>query len=309
MGPDVTKTPDEYFSELPGYPYLPRFVTLPDGINMHYVDQGPKTGWPVLLLHGVPTWSYLYRHIIPICAEAGLRVIAPDLVGFGRSDKPTDRKAHTYAQHVSWLGSFVRELDLKAVTLVGHDWGGMLGFRLLADMPDRFRSAVATNTGLPNGTTELSEAFRAWQKLSQEVEELDIGRVVAGGCRTELNELVRDAYDAPFPDESYKAAAREFPQMVPTSPEMPGAKENNEAWEVLKSLKIPILTVFSDGDRITTNMELPFQEQLLGAKDQDHAIIEGAGHFLQEDRGAELAHEIINFVSDGTVKTSIDQAS
>ena len=273
-------------------------MSLEDGLKMHYVDQGPKTGWPVLLLHGVPTWSYVYRHMIPIFVEAGLRVIAPDLIGFGRSDKPTKREAHSYAQHVAWMTAFVRKLDLKAVTLVGQDWGGFIGLRVLTDMPERFRGVVATNTGLPTGDSPIPEAFQAWQKLSQEAEKLDINRVVSAGCKTRLHELVRDAYDAPFPDETFKAAVREFPIMVPTTPDMPGASENRTAWETLSKLTLPFLTAFSDEDPITKGMEARMKTDIPGAEGQDHIVIKGAAHFIQEDRGPELAHEIINFISD-----------
>ncbi len=295
---DFLRTPDERFKELTGYPYQPRYVEIGDGMRMHYVAAGPKDGPVILMLHGEPSWSYLYRHMIPIFAEAGYRAIAPDLIGFGRSDKPVHRDDYTYASHVAWTEAFIVGLDLKDITLVCQDWGGLIGLRLLATHSDRFARVIAANTFLPTGREPVSDAFRAWQKFSQETPELQVGNIINGATTTELSAATIAAYNAPFPDETYKAGARQFPALVPTEVDDPGAIANREAWKTLMTLKVPFLTAFSDGDPITRGADLLLQATIPGCKGRNHQTIVGAGHFLQEDRGPELALAVLDFAAD-----------
>ncbi|HEX2038257.1 MAG TPA: haloalkane dehalogenase [Acidimicrobiales bacterium] len=294
---EVLRTPDECFVGLPGWDVEPHYVALPDGLRVHYVDEGPRRGPVVLLLHGEPSWSYLYRKMVPPLAAAGCRVVAPDLVGFGRSDKPASRHDYTYARHVAWMAAALfGALDLRDVTLFGQDWGGLVGLRLAAEHEGRVARICAANTGLPTGDQPLSEAFAAWQQFSQEAPTLPIGRIVAGGCADPLADDVIAAYDAPFPEEQYKEGARRFPVLVPTTPDDPGAVANRAAWEVLSRWEKPFLTAFSDGDPITRGGERAFLERVPGTRGQPHATIEGAGHFLQEDRGEELARLLLDWL-------------
>jgi haloalkane dehalogenase len=300
---EILRTPDERFSDLPGYPFVPRYVEVAAGdgdgrLRLHYVDEGPSdSAETVVLLHGEPSWSYLYRTMIPVLAAAGFRVVAPDLVGFGRSDKPAQRRDYTYARHVEWLrAALFDELDLTRVTLVGQDWGGLIGLRLVAEHPDRIRRVVAANTGLPTGDTDMGEAFMAWQRFSQEVPELPVGRIVAAGCTSSPPEEVVAAYDAPFPDERYKEGARQFPVLVPTRPDDPATGANRRAWEVLKTFEKPFLCAFSDADPITGGADALFLADVPGTRGREHPTITGAGHFLQEDSGPDLAGAIVTFV-------------
>ena len=297
----VLRTPDRSFTGLPGVPFEPNYVEVADGdggrLRVHYLDHGPEDGEVALLLHGEPSWSFLYRKMIPPLAAAGLRCVAPDLVGFGRSDKPTERHDYSYARHVEWMREALFDrLDLREITLVGQDWGGLVGLRLLAEHPDRFSRVVVANTGLPTGDRPPSDAFLAWQRYSQETPVFHVGRIVAGGCRTELAPEVVAAYDAPFPGDEYTAGARAFPVLVPTHPDDPAAPANRRAWEALAGWTKPLLTAFSDSDPITGGGHAIFQRTVPGAKDQAHTTIEGAGHFLQEDKGPELAGVVIDFV-------------
>jgi haloalkane dehalogenase len=297
---DVARTPDDRFVNLPGYSFAPRYVEVPgDGVDlrMHYVDVGPSAAPTVLLMHGEPSWSYLYRHMIPLLAGAGLRAVAPDLIGFGRSDKPTARDDYTYQRHVDWMHAFLAAADLTDVTLVCQDWGGLIGLRLVAEEPDRFARVVAANTFLPTGDRHPGDAFLAWQKFSQETPDLPIGRIVNGGCLTELTDDVVAAYDAPFPDDTYKAGARQFPMLVPTRPDDPAAPANRAAWESLRAFTRPFLCAFSDQDPITAGGDRALREAIPGCAGQPHTTIEGASHFLQEDKGPELARVVIDFVS------------
>lgn len=301
---DVLRTPDDRFVDLPGYPFEPHYAEIPDGeggtLRVHHVDEGDPDAPVVLLLHGEPSWSYLYRHMIPVLVDAGLRAVAPDLVGFGRSDKPARRSDYTYARHVAWLQSHVIDhLDLRDITLVCQDWGGLLGLRLVAAHPDRFAAVVAANTYLPTGHGTPSDAFLAWQRFSQETPEFPVGGIVNGGCTTDLDPAVIAAYDAPFPDESYKEGARQFPVLVPTSPDDPEAPANLAAWEVLARFDRPFVCAFSDQDPITRGNEQHLIARIDGAKDQPHTTIEGGGHFLQEDRGPQLAQVVIDLLGRG----------
>jgi haloalkane dehalogenase len=234
--------------------------------------------------------------MIPGITGAGHRAIAPDLVGFGRSDKPASRTDYTYQRHVDWLRALVVGLDLRDITLVGQDWGGLIGLRLVAEHEDRFARVVAANTFLPTGDRDPGDAFLAWQKFSQETPTFPVGRIVNGGCVTELPEDVVAAYDAPFPDETYKEGARQFPLLVPTSPSDPAAEPNRRAWEVLSKFDKPFLTAFSDSDPITGGADRVLQEAIPGAKGRPHTTLSGGGHFLQEDVGEELARVLVDFV-------------
>jgi haloalkane dehalogenase len=297
---DVLRTPDERFAALPDFPFEPHYIQTPDGhggtLRIHYVDEGSTNAEPVLLMHGDPTWSFLYRKMIPILVEAGCRVVAPDLVGFGRSDKPAHRSDYSYQRHVDWMTAILEILDLRHITLVGHDWGGLIGLRLATEHEARFARIVATNTGLPTGDQNMSEAFLKWQRYSQQVPTLPIGRIINGGCLTDLVPEVSAAYEAPFPDESYKEGARIFPALVPTNPHDPATLANRRAWEVLSRWEKPVLTAFGDSDPVTGGAERAFQKLVPGAKGQPHTIIKGAGHFLQEDKGEELAQIVVDFI-------------
>ena len=291
---DFVRTPDSRFENLPGYPFAPNYAEV-DGLRVHYVDEGPADADPVVMLHGEPSWSFLYRKMIPIIASAGHRAIAPDLVGFGRSDKPTERESYSYAGHVEWLRTLLFDrLDLQKVTLVCQDWGGLLGLRLVAENPDRFARVVAANTGLPTGEQEAGPAFAMWLKMSQEMPEW--GPLFGGTEQHPTSDAVKAAYDAPFPDESYKAGSRVFPLLVPISPDNPACAANQRAWEALRSLEKPFLIAFSDGDPITGAWKDGFL-QVPGSKGQPHTTIEGAGHFLQEDKGEDLARVVVDFIA------------
>ncbi len=292
---ELLRTPDERFANLPDYPFAPHYVEV-DGVRIHYVDEGPASAEPVLMLHGEPSWSYLYRKMIPPIAQAGYRVIAPDLVGFGRSDKPAKREDYTYQRHVDWMRGLIEQLDLRSITLVCQDWGGLIGLRLAAEHEERFARIVAANTGLPTGDQPMGRAFLAWQRYSQETPEFHVGGIVKGGCQTELAPEVIAAYDAPFLDDRYKAGARQFPLLVPNSPDDPAAPANRKAWEVLTRWQKPFLTAFSDSDPITRGADQLFQALIPGAKGQPHTTIVGAGHFLQEDKGPELAEVVLAFM-------------
>ncbi|HVT75742.1 MAG TPA: haloalkane dehalogenase [Acidimicrobiales bacterium] len=289
----ILRTPDERFENLPGYDFAPHYVEV-DGLRIHYVDEG--SGPTVLLMHGEPSWSYLYRHMIPVLVDGGCRAVAPDLVGFGKSDKLSERSDYTYAKHVAWMSAWLEAVDLNDVTLVCQDWGALIGLRLAAAYPDRFARLVVANGGLPTGDQKATEAFFNWQKFSQETPVFPVGGIINGGCTTDLAPEVIAAYDAPFPDEEFKAGARQFPALVPTSPDDPEAPANREAWKVLEAFTKPVLTAFSDSDPITKGGFRVFQERVPGAKDQPHTTIEGGGHFLQEDKGPELANVVLEFI-------------
>jgi haloalkane dehalogenase len=296
----IVRTPEDRFLKLPDYLFVPHYTEVPDGdggsLRVHYLDEGPKESDPVLLMHGEPSWAFLYRKMIPIITAAGYRVVVPDLVGFGRSDKPARRQDYTYQRHVDWMRSAITSLALKNITLVCQDWGGLIGLRLVADQPRIFARVVAANTGLPTGDQKMPEAFETWLKFSQEVPEFPVGAIVSGGCVKPLPSEVVAAYDAPFPDESYKEGARIFPSLVPASPDNPASPANRKAWEVLQSFEKPFLTAFSDGDPITRGGETILQKLIPGAKGQPHTVIKGGGHFLQEDCGEEFAQIVVDFI-------------
>ena len=294
---DALRTPDERFASLPDFPYAPHYVDVPSGdggeLRVHYLDEGRADGDTVLLMHGEPSWSFLYRKMIPGLTAAGVRCVAPDLIGFGRSDKPTERSDYTYARHVEWMrAALFDQLDLRDVTLVCQDWGGLIGLRLVGEHPERFARVVVANTFLPTGDRPAGEAFLNWQRFSQTVEDFDVGFIVGSGCATKISGDVAAAYSAPFPDDSYKAGARQFPMLVPTTPDDPASEANRAAWETLRAFDKPFLTAFSDQDAITRGGDVMFQREVPGCAGQPHTTIEGGGHFLQEDRGAELARVV-----------------
>lgn len=295
------RTPDERFEDLPEFAYLPRYCEVSDGeggaLRVAYVQDGPEDADPILMLHGEPSWSFLYRKMIPILAAAGHRVICPDLVGFGRSDKPTRREDHSYARHVEWMRAVTFDvLDLQNVTLVGQDWGGLIGLRLAAEHPERFARLVVANTGLPNGEQPMADIWWRFREAITTTPTLDVGAFVQGGCRRPMSANVRAGYDAPFPADEYCAGPRAMPMLVPTSPEDPAAAANKAAWATLSASSTPMLVAFSDSDPITGPMAAIFQREMRGAQGIDHPLIVGAGHFLQEDAGEELAGHIVDFL-------------
>lgn len=296
----ILRTPDDRFSNLPDYPFTPHYLNIPDSeggkLRIHYVDEGPKDAAPVLLMHGEPSWSYLYRKMIPVIVNAGYRVIAPDLIGFGRSDKPAHRNDYTYQRHVDWMKSWLTALDLNNITLVCQDWGGLIGLRLVADDPGRFARVVTANTGFPFGSGNIPDALKQWRQLSLEMPVFDIDMVMKMGTAKPVSDDILAAYNAPFPDESYKEGARIFPSLIPVTPDDPAAHANRKAWEVLCAFKKPFLTAFSDKDPITKGGDAQFKNKIPGAKGQPHTIIKDGGHFLQEDCGEEFAKVIIDFI-------------
>lgn len=281
----VLRTPDTFFTNLPDWPFEPRYHQIRDAdgteLRLHYVDEGPRDGPPVLLMHGEPSWAYLYRKIIPGLVAKGYRAIAPDLIGFGRSDKPARRTDYTYERHVAWMSQWLTDLDLKGLTLFCQDWGGLIGLRLVAAFPERFAGLVIANTGLPTGTG-MTDGFKAWLEMSQNVPQMPIGWIVNGGTGRYLSPAEVAAYDAPFPDETYKEGARQFPTLVPVTPEHASVAENLAAWKVLEQFDRPVITAFSDGDPVTKGGEANIQARIPGTRGQPHVILKG-GHFLQED--------------------------
>ena len=288
----VLRTPEERFAGLADFPFAAHYVEV-DGLRVAYVDEGPRDAPTVLLMHGEPTWSYLYRKVIAALRDR-YRVVAPDLVGFGRSDKLPEQTDYSYERHVGWMSGWLGALDLRDVTLFCQDWGGLIGLRLVAAYPERFARVIAANTGLPVGTGS-SEGFDAWLQFSQSVPEFPVGLIVNGASVRTLSPEEIAAYHAPFPDESYKAAARVFPRLVPVTPEHASVAENKAAWEVLARFDKPFLTAFSDSDPITKGAEKPFQKLIPGAQGQAHVTLPG-GHFLQEDCPEEIAELIDRFV-------------
>ncbi len=296
------RTPDDRFSGLADWPYEPNYVEVPDGeggsLRVHYVDEGPADGEPVLLMHGEPTWGYLYRKMIPGIAAAGHRVIVPDLVGFGRSDKPAAQSDYTYERHVSWMHSALLDaLDLNGITFFGQDWGGLIGLRLVAGAPERFARVVIGNTGLPTGEYTPAQAFLDWQKFSQETPDFPVGKMVRSWTPTPLSDADVAAYDAPFPDDTFKQGARIFPTLVPVRPDDPATEANKAAWQVFAEWEKPLVTCFSDGDPVTAGGFKPFHKLVPGAQHDHHVTVEGAGHFLQEDKPDQLVQIILDTVA------------
>lgn len=295
----VLRTPDAAFTGLPDYPFAPHYLEVGapgvPSLRLHYVDEGPRNAAPILLLHGEPTWSYLYRKLVPPLAAAGHRVLAPDLIGFGKSDKPAERADYSYERHVAWMSDWLARLDLHDITLFCQDWGGLIGLRLVAAFPERFARLVISNTYLPAGES-IGPAFDAWRAFSQATPEFKTGRIVDGGCVRELTSAEIAAYDAPYPDENYQAGARQFPLLVPISPEHASVAENKAAWTVLEGFTKPVLTCFGDQDKVLGHLDAEIQRRIPGAKGQPHCRIE-ASHFCQEDQPARLVDLILNFIA------------
>ncbi|MGH2813265.1 MAG: haloalkane dehalogenase [Actinomycetota bacterium] len=294
---EALRTPDDRFRGLPDFPFEPNYLEV-DGLRIHYLDEGPGTAAPIFLLHGEPSWSFLYRKMIPILADAGHRAVAADLVGFGRSDKPVAREDYTYQRHVDWMRGFVESADLRDVVLFGQDWGGLIGLRLAAEDPDRFSRLVAANTFLPTGDMPATEAFMRWREYSQTHPTFDVGWLVDRACVKDLPAEVKAAYDAPFPDDTYKAGARQFPLLVPITPDDPASEPNRRAWDALARWEKPFLTVFSDSDPVTRGGDRFFQQAVPGASGQPHHTVEDAGHYLQEDKGEEIARLLVEWLQD-----------
>jgi haloalkane dehalogenase len=295
---NILRTPENRFENLQDYHFQSNYIDVEDGLRLHYLDEGNENKPIVLLLHGEPTWSYLYRKMIPILSK-DFRVIAPDLIGFGKSDKFVNREDYTYQNHMDWLSTFIEKLDLKNIILFCQDWGGLLGLRIMTEMENRFSMVIASNTTLPTGKTPMPESFLQWREYSQHSPQFNIGKVIDMGTVQPLSEKVYEAYNAPFPSEEYKAGARIFPTLVPINEEDPESIKNLQAWEKLKHWNKPFLTIFGDKDDIMLGAEKAFQKLVPGTKEQNHKII-NAGHFIQEDKGEELAEMIIEFYKKNT---------
>jgi haloalkane dehalogenase len=317
---DVRRTPDKAFADLPGFSFNPRYAELPDGLRMHYVDEGPQDAETVLLLHGQPTWSYLYRKVIDRLVAHGLRAVAPDLVGFGRSDKPAARTAHSVRRHVAWMAQFVDEAALGNVTLVVQDWGGPIGLGLLTERPGLVRRVVAANTALhtaevalagrlvwpvhatEDATVTVGQTLLDYQRLAQELMPFRPSLFLQGATTSDLPDDVLAAYDAPFPDESFCAGPRQLPLLMGLTPSSECARVNRQTFDALARFDGPFVTAFSDGDPGTGGWAEVLQERVLGAQGRGHVTIVGAGHFLQEDRGAELAQVVIGVIGDAPMR-------
>jgi haloalkane dehalogenase len=293
---DILRTPDACFADLPDFAFAPRYADIANAggpaLRLHYLEEGPPDAAPVLLLHGEPSWCYLYRHMIPPLVARGHRVLAPDLIGFGRSDKPTLRTDYTFERHVDWMSDWLTGLDLKNITLFCQDWGGLIGLRLVARFPERFARVVAANTGLPVGGRKPPLAFKLWVAFSQLVPRFPVGWLVSKGTVRGLTAPEQAAYDAPFPDERYKAGVRQFPLLVPVTDKHASVAESKTAWQVLSQFDKPFLTAFGDSDPITRGGERILQERIPGARGQPHTTIAQAGHFLQEDQPLKLVELI-----------------
>lgn len=292
---EVLRTPEDCFFNLPDYPFAAHYTEL-GGLRIAHVDEGPRDGPIVLLMHGEPAWSYLYRKMIPVLVSAGLRVIAPDLVGFGRSDKPAHAKDYTYLNHVQWMKAWVEANQFEHMTFFGQDWGSLVGLRVVAEMPERFDRVVLANGALPTGTTPIPFAFKVWRAFARFSPWFPIGKIVKTGCANGLTLHEVAAYDAPFPSAKYRVGARVFPGLVPTTPNDPERANNEAALEVFKQWNKPFLTLFSTRDPITKGGEHMWQKMVPGAHGQAHTKIRGAAHFLQEDKGREVAEHIVKFI-------------
>jgi haloalkane dehalogenase len=287
----ILRTPDSRFANIPDYPFVPHYHQIAGDLRLHYVDEGPREASPVLMLHGEPAWSFLYRNMIPPVAAAGLRALAPDLIGFGKSDKPAERSDYSYAGQVAWIRHWIEALDLTGITLVCQDWGSLIGLRLAAESPRRFARILLGNGGLPTGE-RFSRAFDIWQKFAKHSPWFPIGRIVQGGTKRRLSAAEIAAYDAPFPSGEYKAAARVYPSLVPVTPDNPATEANRRAWKVFEHWEKPFICCFSDGDPITRGADRAFRERVPGARAQPHTTLNG-GHFVQEDDPQTFARLVV----------------
>jgi len=293
----VIRTPEDRFKKLTNYPFSPNYLDV-DGIRMHYVDEGPKDGGVILMMHGEPSWSYLYRHMIPVCVAAGHRVIAPDLIGFGKSDKLIDVSDYSYQKHMDWMQSFIDQLELDDITLVCQDWGSLIGLRLAAENESRFSAIVLGNGMLPTGDEgRIPKAFKIWQNFARYSPWFPIARIVESGAFKGFSKEERRAYDAPFPSSKYKAGARAFPRLVPTTPKDPANAANKEAWKILEKWEKPFLTLFSNGDPIMRGLDKIFLQRVPGCTGMPHKTLVG-GHFLQEDSGAVFAQAVNDLIAN-----------
>jgi haloalkane dehalogenase len=290
----ILRTPDSLFKNLKDYTFKPNYVFLEanNQMRMHYLDEGPKTGKVILLMHGNPSWVYNFRKLIPQLTQAGYRVICPDLIGFGRSDKPASRAAHTYDNQVKWVETFIKTLNLTQIHLSCQDWGGIIGLRVAALNQSRFAKIVISNTTLFDGTN-VTQSFRLWRTGSQSV--ATYSSVIERSTYVELDSLEEKAYDAPFPEERFKAGPRELPLKVPIDPKDAEALENKQHWETFKTWNIPILTIFSEEDNITTGEQIKMQRDFIGAQGQAHAILKQSSHFIREDQPTEMSRRFIEF--------------
>jgi haloalkane dehalogenase len=301
---EILRTPDDRFGNLPDYPFKPHYLTINDrvdnlGIRIHYIDEGNSDSQAVLMLHGEPSWSFLYRKMVGPFTHAGYRVVAPDLPGFGKSDKPGKRTDYSYARHVAWMLDWLRAMDMQNIILICQDWGGLIGMRLVAEEPDRFARVVTSNTMLPTGDHAPGDAFMNWQKFSQDVPVFPTGQIVNKGTVKGLSDAAIAAYDAPFPDESYKEGARQFPNLVPTRPDDPESQANRDAWKVLMGFEKPWLCAFGDSDPITAAAAPIIQKLVPGCQGQPHTTLRGGGHFIQEDCGEELSRVVLDWLQRG----------
>ncbi|MDX1597145.1 MAG: haloalkane dehalogenase [Marinobacter sp.] len=288
----ILRTDEAHFQGLPDYPFAPHYLDVEPGLRMHFVDEGPATASPVVMLHGEPSWSYLYRHMIPIVAAAGHRVLAPDLIGFGKSDKPADVGDYSYQRHIDWLTHWLESLELTNITLVCQNWGSLLGLRLVAENPQLFQRIIVGNGMLPTGETRIPTVFSLWKAFATHSPWFPVGRIVQLGTERTLSTGELAAYEAPFPSPEYKAGARAFPKLVPVSPDDPASGPNKAAWKVLEKWRKPFITCFSSGDPITRGGDRHMQRRIPGAYGQPHITLRG-GHFLQEDSPEDFAR-IIN---------------
>ncbi|MDP5031082.1 MAG: haloalkane dehalogenase [Paraglaciecola sp.] len=293
-------TPAVCFADVPDYRFAEHYIKVSDQegewLHLHYVDEGPCDGEIILMLHGEPSWSFLYRKMITQMASQGYRVIAPDLIGFGKSDKPTQQSDYTYQRHVDWIRALLIELKLSSITLVCQDWGGLIGLRLVAEHPTLFARVLAANTMLPTGDHPASEAFLQWKAFSQQVEIFPVAGIIKGATVTELSKETLAAYDAPYPDERYKAGVRQFPLLVPVTPDDPASAANRAAWQVLQQFTKPFITAFSDSDPITAGGDKILQKLIPGCAGQAHTTINNGGHFLQEDQADSLSQVLLMFI-------------
>lgn len=299
---ETLRTPDERFADLPDFPYPPVYTEI-DGLRMAHVAHGPQTGPVVLLLHGEPTWSFLYRHMLAPLGDAGMRAIAPDLIGFGRSDKPVAVADYTYQRHMDWLLAWVEAQDLREITLFCQDWGSLLGLRLAAEHPDRFARIVVANGMLPTAQHGIPAAFYLWRAFALYTPIFPTGQIVNLGSLRKLSAKERRGYDAPFPSARYQAGARAFPALVPTRADDPAIPANRAAWQALAAWEKPFLTLFGTGDPILGKADRALQRHIPGAAGQPHDRLRG-GHFIQEDQGPELARRLIALIGDAPERCS-----
>lgn len=286
------------FAAIPDYPFAENWIEIDLGEGhrgrMHYIDEGKKNAPPVLLFHGEPSWSFLYRKMIPVLVDAGFRCLAPDLIGFGKSDKPDDIAFYTYDSHISWLEQWRESVVPEPAALFCQDWGGLLGLRMVGEEPGKFTCVTASNTFLPEGGGKASDAFMAWREFAKSSPEFNIGNILQGACVRELTLEEVAAYDAPFPDEPSKAGARAFPQLVPVEDDKPGVAENKAAWQGLANFEKPFLTIIGEDDKVLGAATGTMAGRVAGAKDMPHFSLSKCGHFCQEDRPDELAQGVID---------------